>query len=340
MPPKSDNIVNLQEKQAWQVALTNLITDPLELFALLQLDLALLDGAFASAKQFPLKVPRSYVARMQKGNAADPLLRQILPVDRELDVISGYTLDPLQEAEVNPVPGLLHKYHGRVLVTLTGVCALHCRYCFRRHFPYDLNTPGKPGWQKILAYIQEDSSIKEVILSGGDPLVVSDRMLAQFGEQLALIPHVKTLRIHTRLPIVIPERVTETLLLALTQSKLQLVMVVHANHAQEINHEVKAALLQLREHGITVLNQTVLLKGINDHVDSLVHLSETLFSAQVLPYYLHVLDKVQGTAHFDIDRHEAIRLHQSLCQRLPGYLVPRLVYEQAGHYAKTIIGVR
>lgn len=324
----------LQKTYSWQEALADLITDPKELLALLELDSHLLTSAHAAARSFPLKVPRSFVARMQKGNPDDPLLKQVLPLGIELKKVQGYEPDPLQEAKANPVPGLLHKYHGRVLITLTGACAVHCRYCFRRHFPYAENNPGRTGWQKIFNYIGQDETISEVILSGGDPLVMSDYLLKQFSDQLAAIPHVKRLRIHTRLPIVLPERITAELIEWMSQLTLQLVVVVHCNHAKEINQEVKEALSALRQISVPLFNQAVLLRGINDDAKTLIALSETLFAAGVLPYYLHVLDKVQGAAHFDLPLTRAQTLHRELVHSLPGYLVPRLVCEEPGEKAK------
>lgn len=324
-------------KTAWQEALSDLITDPKEFFDLLKLDPALLEEAFAAAHLFALKVPRSFVARIEKGNPNDPLLRQILPVGDELKIIDGYKKDPLQELNVNPVPGLLHKYEGRVLVTLTSACAVHCRYCFRRHFPYAENISGKQNWDKIFTYIKQDKSICEVILSGGDPLAVSDRLLQQFAEQLTLIPHVRRLRIHTRMPIVLPERLTSEWINWCMQLPFDVVIVIHANHPNEINAEVREALLRLRKAGLLLLNQSVLLKGVNDNVETLVALSETLFKAGVLPYYLHVLDKVEGTAHFDLTLSTAQNLHAKLNHKLPGYLVPKLVCEEPGAFSKSLL---
>lgn len=325
------------KKQPWQEALSDLITDPKELFALLELPSAALEAAFTAAQHFPLKVPRGFAARMQKGNLNDPLLQQVLPLGIELNIVPGYEIDPLQEAQVNPVPGLLHKYADRVLVTLTSACAVHCRYCFRRHFPYTDNNPGRTGWEKITAYIQQHDAINEVILSGGDPLTVNDYLLKQFSDQLVTIPHVKRLRIHTRLPVVLPERITSELVAWLTQLPFNAVIVIHANHPQEISADVTAALLRLRNAGIQLLNQTVLLKGVNDAAETLRELSKTLFNAGVLPYYLHVLDKVQGAAHFDIQRSQAHEIHKELCDTLSGYLVPRLVCEEPGESAKTLL---
>lgn len=327
----------LKQQHTWQDALSNLVTDPGELLKLLELDDSLLNAAYAAARLFPLRVPRGFVARMQKGNVNDPLLKQVLPLGAELHEATGYQTDPLQELSANPVPGLLHKYHGRVLVTLTSACAVHCRYCFRRHFPYAENNPGTAGWEKIFAYIKQNDSISEVILSGGDPLSVSDKLLTRFTDQLIQIPHVKRLRIHTRLPVVLPERVTETFIQWLSTLPFNTVMVIHMNHPNELNSDVRHALLALRSAGIPLLNQAVLLKGVNDDADVLVALSDTLFAAGVLPYYLHVLDKVQGAAHFDIALEAAQQLHATLTQVLPGYLVPKLVCEEAGALSKTVL---
>jgi EF-P beta-lysylation protein EpmB len=323
--------------RAWQEALSDLITDPKELLTLLELDHSWLHAAEMAAKQFPLKVPRQFVSRMQKGNPNDPLLKQVLPLGMELQFIPGYSSDPLQEVKANVIPGMLHKYNSRILITLTSACAIHCRYCFRRHFPYASNNPGTQGLKKIFDYIEKNNSINEVILSGGDPLAVNDQLLNYISQSLNDIPHVKRLRIHTRLPVVLPERVTPTLTAWLNQLRQNCIIVIHANHPQEISTEVTTALLQLHEANATMLNQTVLLKGINDDASVLSTLSEKLFLAKVLPYYLHVLDKVQGAAHFDIDLHRAYNLHKELCDHLPGYLVPRLVQENPGEPSKTLL---
>lgn len=331
--------MNINIKNNWQQALKNLVTDPQVLLQLLELDEELLPAAKAAAATFPLKVPKTFVERMEKGNPNDPLLLQVLPLNQELFSPQGYHTDPVAEQNANPIPGLLHKYHGRVLITLSGACGIHCRYCFRRHFPYADNNPGKQGWEKIFAYLRDDKSIHEVILSGGDPLVVSDVMLGDFIKQLETIPHIRLLRIHTRLPIVIPQRITTELLIALTSTRLQIVFVVHVNHAQEINDGVKASLDKIRSHNMTLLNQTVLLKGINDNLKTLVDLSYALFCAGILPYYLHVLDKVQGAAHFDLPESQALKLHQAMQAQLPGYLVPRLVREVPGATNKISLSI-
>jgi EF-P beta-lysylation protein EpmB len=324
-------------KPDWQQELIQAITDPRQLCRLLDLNPDLLGISEKAAAQFPLKVPRGFIQRMQKGNPQDPLLLQFLPLAAEDQGVAGYTQDPLNEAAVNPVPGLLHKYPGRVLLTLTGTCAVNCRFCFRRHFPYVENNPSQQGWEKAFAYIQQDPSIQEVILSGGDPLLSNDRTLLAFSEQLATIAHVKRLRIHSRIPIVLPERITTDFIGWLQQLKQSAVLVMHCNHPQEINEAVKEAMQALKQAGVLLLNQTVLLKGINDKLETLVALSEALFAAGIQPYYLHLMDKVQGAAHFDLDHCHAKAVHQALAQQLPGYLVPKLVQEVAGEKSKVVV---
>jgi EF-P beta-lysylation protein EpmB len=323
-----------QHKESWQIALQMAITDPAELFQLLDLDQQYLEKAYAAAKLFPLKVPRGLIDRMQKKNIDDPILRQILPLGVEEDKKEGYSKDPLKEKNVNPIPGLLHKYHGRVLLTLTGVCGINCRFCFRRHFPYADNNPGTAGWDDALRYIAADSSIVEVILSGGDPLILNDFLLNEFSQKLANIPHLKRLRIHSRMPIVLPERITPAFIDWCRHSSLKMILVTHCNHPQELDMRVRHAMQCLIKAGVTILNQTVLLKGVNDRTDILIELSEALFESNILPYYLHTLDKVEGTAHFDIDRKRAEALHWQIMQQLPGFLVPKLVCEEAGAPAK------
>lgn len=327
----------LTTKHTWQEALSDLVTDPEELLEYLALDPGLRADAIAAARLFPLRVPRGYLARIRKGDPRDPLLLQILPLRVELEEKAGYGQDPLGEMAANPVPGLLHKYHGRVLVTLTGVCAVHCRYCFRRYFPYEENNPGTAGWNLIFDYLRQNSSINEVILSGGDPLAVSDKLLERFTEQLSQISHITRLRLHTRLPIVLPERITTDFLTWLKGLKMQTVVVVHANHPNEISREVKDALSSLRLAGVTVLNQSVLLKDVNDNARVLSELSSELFSSGVLPYYLHMLDRVKGSAHFEVPLETARALITELSETLPGYLVPKLVLEEAGAASKTFL---
>lgn len=327
---------------AWQQAFAQAISDPLELLELLELSPAALgvpEDAAAARRQFPLRVPRGFAARMRPGDPGDPLLRQVLPVDREARRLPGFSADPLAETAAHPAPGLLHKYRGRALLVVTGACAIHCRYCFRRHFPY-AESSGRGTWDRALEHLAADPSLVEVILSGGDPLSVSDGQLAELAQRLAAIPHVRRLRIHSRLPVVLPERVDEGLLDWLTGSRLQPVLVIHANHPREIDGTVVAALDRLRRAGVTLLNQAVLLRGVNDDGAVLEELSEVLFAAGVLPYYLHLLDRVDGAAHFEVPEPEARRLAADLARRLPGYLVPRLVREVPGAEAKVPVDLQ
>lgn len=324
------------DKRVWQYALANLITEPRVLLQELDLDMALLPRAYEASKIFPLRVTHSFLARMKKSDINDPLLRQVLPLGEELVKNSAYSVDPLKETSFNPVPGLLHKYQGRVLVMLTGACAIHCRYCFRREFPYADNNPGR-GWEQILQYIAADKTLNEVILSGGDPLVINDQLLREFSEELVKVPHITRLRIHSRIPIVLPERISDEFIAWVQQLKQKLVLIVHVNHPQEIDDEVIQVLKRLKRVGVELLNQSVLLKGVNDDINVLKDLSEKLFTAGVLPYYLHVLDKVQGTSHFDMELVHAKELHGELQKLLPGYLVPKLVREDPEQAAKTLM---
>ncbi|MGQ3889241.1 EF-P beta-lysylation protein EpmB [Legionella sp. CNM-1927-20] len=320
----------------WKKILAESFTSSHELLKFLGLPT---DTASAAAdKQFKTRVPYSFAARMQKRNPHDPLLLQVLATDFELDKVENYIQDPLNEAQSNPIPGLIHKYKGRVLLTLTGICAINCRYCFRRHFPYQDNNPGQEGWKKIIDYLQKDKTIYEVILSGGDPLLASDKVLETFIKQLETIEHIKILRFHTRIPIVLPERITENFLQILKSTSLHKVMVLHCNHAQEVDNQVKFVCRLLSQVGCTLLNQSVLLKGVNNHINALVDLSKTLFDCGILPYYLHLLDKVAGAAHFDLPLAEARKLYLQLQAKLPGYLVPRLACEEPGKANKTLVG--
>ena len=328
--------------EKWQQILSDLVTDPKELLKILQLQPSAAGVDPGILQQFPLRVPRPYIDRIQKGNWQDPLLRQILPVAEEESGLIQATgqqpdFDPLREADYNPLPGLLHKYPGRVLLTVAPHCAIHCRYCFRRHFDYQANTPGRSVWQQVFAHIREDNSISEVIFSGGDPLAAPDRQLAWLISQLESIPHVKRLRIHTRLPIVVPQRITPELLECLRSTKLHTVVVLHCNHSQELALDVFDAISTLAAEGITLLNQSVLLKGVNDNLSTLRDLSEMLFALRVLPYYLHLLDRVPGVLHFDVPENRAQELIRQMRAMLPGYLVPRLVREQPGASNKTVV---
>ncbi|HRC85769.1 MAG TPA: EF-P beta-lysylation protein EpmB, partial [Thermoanaerobaculia bacterium] len=294
----------------------------------------LLPAARAAAASFPLLVPPSYLARIRPGDPQDPLLLQVLPLGQELEPGAGYGPDPLDEAAAKGGRGLLHKYHGRVLLITTGACAVHCRYCFRRHFPYQQEQLGGRQGREALEYIAADSSVEEVILSGGDPLALPDEVLASLVGEIVAIPHVKRLRLHTRLPVVLPARVDRQLLAWLGAVPLPTVVVIHANHPQEIDGVVAAALGRLRASGALLLNQAVLLAGVNDRAATLAELSKRLFAAGVLPYYLNLLDRVAGAAHFEVALDTARALMAELAATLPGYLVPKLVREVPGSPAK------
>jgi len=290
--------------------------------------------SLAAAGNFPFKVPLSFAASMEKGNPHDPLLRQVLPVLDEVKVYPGFSEDPVGDLQAAATTGVLHKYHGRALFITTGSCAINCRYCFRRNFPYSELQLSKQTEELAIQYIRGDTSLSEVILSGGDPLLLSDNRLNALIQQLGNIDHVKRIRIHSRLPIVLPARITDELLAALMRSPVKIVFVVHCNHANEINERVIVALKGLKNAGITLFNQAVLLKGVNDDAEVLCHLSEKLFEQNVIPYYLHVLDKASGTGHFEVANKEALALIERVQALLPGYLVPKLVRESAGALAK------
>ncbi|MDH2464032.1 EF-P beta-lysylation protein EpmB [Acinetobacter baumannii] len=326
----------LHQEQNWQSQLSDLITDPFELLNLLELSTdQLLSGAVLASEKFKLRVPRAFVGKMNAKDPLDPLLLQVLPHHLELEEHPEFVTDPLGEEAANQLPGVLHKYKSRFLLTLTGACAVHCRYCFRRHFPYQENLPKNEDWLNIKNYIESNPDINEVILSGGDPLTLSNRKLALWLERLSSLKQVKILRIHSRVPIVIPNRIDEELISLLKNSRLRIILVVHSNHASELDDLTCSKLLQLSEHHITVLNQAVLLKGVNDSAQILTDLSYRLFEARVMPYYLHVLDKVKGAQHFDLIPSEIDAIYQDVLASLPGYLVPKLVREIAGEKNKT-----
>lgn len=319
----------------WQQEWAQGVSQVTELLALLELDLNLASTLAPAAAAFSMRVPHSFIRRMRRGDPHDPLLRQVLPMAQELRAVPGFIHDPVGDLAAMAQPGVLHKYAGRALLVTTGACAIHCRYCFRRHYPYAQAHAGQASWTPALDHLRADASIHEVILSGGDPLALSDTKLAQLAQALDEIAHLRRLRIHTRLPVVLPSRVDTPLLAWLSQGRLPRVIVLHINHAQELaDTEVVAALAALRRSGATLLNQAVLLRGVNDTAHALGALSEALFSAGVLPYYLHQLDRVQGAAHFEVPDAEALALLAEVRMRLPGYLVPRLVREVAGAPAK------
>ena len=344
MIPRTSPICQSETTQAatdfpdnhWKTALANAIREPAELLHYLQLPQTLLAGAELADELFSLRVPLGYCQRIEKGNPNDPLLRQILPLAEELIQAPQFTPDPVADLAAVEVPGLLHKYHGRVLIITTEACAVHCRYCFRRHFPYQENRLDQ-NWQQALDYLRENSDIHEVILSGGDPLSLTESRLSKLTDALATIPHIKTLRLHTRQPIVLPERINHEFLNWLDDLPWKIVMVIHCNHANEIDANVARALGKLHLHQVTLLNQSVLLAGVNDNIETLTDLSEKLFTHHVLPYYLHILDKVQGATHFYVKNEVAIALLSGLRDQLPGYLVPKLVEEKPGKKSKSAI---
>ena len=321
----------------WQEVLSQAIDDSAELLKLLELDPALLEGAEKAACEFKLWVPHTYVARMQRGDINDPLLKQVLPIQAELEHHPAFSMDPLGEKPKNQQAGVIHKYRDRLLFIVSNTCAVNCRFCFRRHFPYDENRLNRQQWEAALEYVRQDKEVSEVIFSGGDPLALNDKRLSWLAHELAGIPHIQRLRIHTRFPIMIPQRITTEMLDWFAGTRLQPIMVSHCNHVNEIDSAVIEAFGNLKKADVTLLNQTVLLKGINDSVDSLEALSRKLFRHGVMPYYLHLLDKIQGAAHFDTEQAAAQRLVGKLASRCSGYLVPKLVREIAGIPSKTTL---
>jgi EF-P beta-lysylation protein EpmB len=315
---------------SWQAELSDSFTQIEDLLAFLELERHDFPEGLLVAERFPFRVPRGYARRMNKRDAFDPLLLQVIPRGEELWDQQGFVSDPVGDLQAVSIPGILQKYCGRALLITTAACAIHCRYCFRREFPYSGHALGRRQELAALAYIAEHPDIREVILSGGDPLVLNDERLRGMLDSIAAIPHVRRLRIHTRLPVVLPSRITAELVSALTRTRLPMVVVIHANHAYELNEEVREGLWRLRQGNIHLLNQSVLLRGVNDRVKDLIHLSETLFDYGVMPYYLHLLDQAKGTAHFEVSAVEARELHRLMRSELPGYLVPKLVREEAG----------
>ena len=327
---------SLNQQKKWQFLLAQAIRDPDVLIDYLELPTKKGLRIRQDNKKFKLLAPLSYVDKIQKGRWDDPLLRQILPLAEEEHHVEGYIADPVGDLDATLSQGVLQKYHGRALIITTGACAIHCRYCFRQAFPY-LEHSAKQQWHQSLETIKQNSEITEVILSGGDPLVLSDERLFSLCHQLAAIPHVKTLRFHTRLPIVLPERIDADFLAQFKRLNVNKVVVVHANHPNEIDNQVGERLQQLVKAGGILLNQSVLLKGVNDQAETLAALSHRLFKYQTLPYYLHVLDKVKGAAHFDLNEKQALAIMATLRESLSGYLVPKLVREISGKRSKAAI---
>jgi EF-P beta-lysylation protein EpmB len=322
---------------AWQAELRDAIRDPRELCLTLGLSAELGAAGVAAAAEFTCLVSASYLARIERGNPADPLLLQVLPAQAETEEVDGFTADPVDEAVAALTPGLLQKYPGRALLIVTSACPVHCRYCFRRHFPYEEHRGGEATWAPALAALRDDPSIHEVILSGGDPLTATDRRLAALVDGLAAIPHLTRLRVHTRMPVMIPSRVTSELVDWLTATRLTPIMVLHANHANELDAEVAAAADRLRRAGVLLLNQTVLLRGVNDAVDAQCALSDRLIEIGVTPYYLHQLDRVRGAAHFEVPVARGREIIAAMRRRLPGYAVPQFVQEQPGELHKVVL---
>jgi L-lysine 2,3-aminomutase len=321
----------------WQAEIRAAVRSAAELCERLGLPAALAQMAAAGESDFPVFVPPSYLARIRPGDPDDPLLRQVLPLPGEGAMVPGFTHDPVGDLSATLRAGILQKYAGRALLVTTGACAVHCRYCFRRHFPYEEVPHSDAAWDAALAALAIDSSTTEVILSGGDPLMLVDARLMTLTSKIAAIPHFTRLRVHTRLPIVVPARVTESLIACLTQTRLTPVMVVHANHARELSTEVAAAIDKLRRAGVMLLNQAVLLRGVNDSLAAQQELAERLVEVGVVPYYLHQLDRVAGGAHFEVPVEEGRAIISELRSRLPGYMVPRYVQEFPGEPSKTTL---
>lgn len=326
------------DSRSWQQLLSESVTTPEQLLRRLDLDPGQwLAGAERGHRLFPVRVPEPYLNRMIPGNPRDPLLRQVLPLAMEDEPAQGFVSDPLQESDALETTGLIRKYRSRALLMVTGQCAINCRYCFRRHFPYDEHRMSAADRDQVLDTLAGDRQLNEVIFSGGDPLAVNDRLLSAWAEAISAIPHIRRLRIHTRLPVVIPQRVCDSLLSWLSNTRLQTVMVLHVNHPAELDSLTRQALGDLQSAGVTLLNQSVILRGVNDSADTLAELSERLFEAGVLPYYLHAFDPVAGAHHFDVSDEEAREIVRTLLTTLPGFLVPRLVREIPGKAGKTPI---
>ena len=335
---KTSPIIATKILISWQQELANVVTDPKELLEILNISPDDYLQHFKARQLFPVRIPRPFIKRMKNGDINDPLLMQVMPLTQEFIVTDGFVEDPLEEHDT-VVEGLLHKYKHRVLMIVKAGCAVNCRYCFRRHFPYADNSPNKARWQQALTYIAEHDEISEVIFSGGDPLMASDEHLTWLIKQIENIAHVKRLRLHTRLPVVIPQRITINLVEQLSMSRLKATIVLHINHPNEIDQILIDALEPLRKARIPLFNQSVLLKGINDNANVLAQLSEELFDNGIQPYYLHMFDPVQGAAHFNVTENDAIKIVKEMMAILPGFLMPKLVREIAGQANKTPINL-
>lgn len=322
-------------REEWLEQLATIITTQDALLSFLQLS-HLSDLPFQQKNTFPIRVPLAFAKRMEKGNPNDPLLLQVMMSPEEDVITKGYSTDPLEEQDYKQT-NLLHKYKNRVLLITKNSCAINCRYCFRRHFPYQDFQGNKQSWQDALDYIAVHPELNEIILSGGDPLMAKDHELKWLMSKIESIPHIKTLRIHTRLAVVIPTRITDALLFLFALSRLNVVLVTHINHANEIDINVMESMQKLKNVSVTLLNQSVLLKNINDNVQTLVDLSLALFDVGILPYYIHLLDKVQGAAHFYVSSQKAKLLMSDLAKEVSGYLLPKLAREISKEKNKTLI---
>lgn len=324
----------LTRRLSWQEEVKRAFRDPTDLCDYLRLPQELAARATAASGEFPLFAPFPYVSRMRPGDPEDPLLRQVLPAINETETVPGFGLDPVADLEAQSRPGVIQKYAGRALLITTGACAVNCRYCFRRHFPYSQAPRSIEQWRQSLVELGRDPNLQELILSGGDPLMLRDELLGELLTHVASFPALRRLRIHTRLPVVIPQRVTDELLERLADCRLRPIVVLHINHAQELDEEVSEAVERLRGAGAWILNQAVLLRGVNDSVEALRALSESLVDRQIVPYYLHQLDRVHGAAHFEVAPHQGRQLVEQLRRWLPGYAVPRYVQDEPGEASK------
>ncbi|MFD0966953.1 EF-P beta-lysylation protein EpmB [Seminibacterium arietis] len=325
----------LNREENWTDLLANAISDPEELLKELNLTVTDFVDDIAARKLFPMRVPRPFVQKIEKNNPKDPLFLQVMSSRQEFLPMVGFSKDPLEEQQ-NVAPNILHKYHNRLLLMVKNSCAVNCRYCFRRHFPYAENKGNKENWIKSLDYIAAHSEIEEVVFSGGDPLMAKDHELDWLIQRLEKIPHLRVLRIHTRLPIVIPQRITNYFCQILKKSRFKIVLVTHINHPNEIDELLSKAIYNLKISDVTLLNQSVLLKGVNDDPLILKELNSKLFSIGILPYYLHLLDKVEGASHFYIDDKSAVKIYKELQRISSGYLVPKLAREIPNQPNKTL----
>lgn len=332
----TQNSINREVPFHWLDYLASAVRDPKQLLMQLEIPIDSYEQHFTARKLFPLFVPQPFIDKMEKGNPLDPLLLQVMTKIDEFEQVDGFEQDPLQEQQ-SAVPNIIHKYRSRVLLMVKGGCAVNCRYCFRRHFPYQDNPSNKSSWQTALDYVASDLNLDEVILSGGDPLMAKDQELSWLIEHIEKIPHINKLRIHTRLPVVIPQRINDELCQMLVNTRLTVVMVTHINHPNEIDDLFISAMNKLRANNVILLNQSVLLKGVNDSAVTLKELGESLIKCGILPYYLHLLDKVQGASHFYIEDHQAQSLYSDLQSITSGYLVPKLVREEPHKTNKTLI---